>query len=93
MSHSDWEKYPNQIRGFRKKRSLRLWDIALLIGIRTAHHVSRWESGGRIPSLESALRLSAALRCPVEVLFCDHFRKIREEVNARQERHNIVIHY
>jgi hypothetical protein len=46
-----------------------------------------------VPTLETALRLSAALRCPVEVLFSDHFRKIREEVNARQRDHDIVIEY
>lgn len=93
MSRTDWTKYPSHIRSFRKKRKLRLRDVALLVGIRVEHHVSAWESGARIPNLETALRLSAALRCPVEVLFSDHFRKIREEVSARQRDHDIVIEY
>ena len=89
MSRSDWTNYQNQIRRFRQQRNLRLRDVARLVGIRDAPHVSEWESGDRVPTLESALKLSAALECPIEVLFCDHFKVIREEVMQRRHRFNI----
>jgi transcriptional regulator with XRE-family HTH domain len=93
MSRSDWITIPNDIRRYRKQRRLRLRDVARLVGIRVEHHVSHWESGARVPTLDSALRLSAALRCPVEVLFSDHFRKIREEVITRQSKYDIHLEY
>ncbi len=93
MSRSEWTTYPNHIRRFRKRRGLRLRDVSRLVGMRVPHHVSRWESGSRVPTLDTALRLSAILQCPVEVLFSDHYRTIREEVSARQEKYNIRIEY
>lgn len=89
MSRSEWTNNPNHIRRYRKRRNLRLRDVAKLVGIRDGPHVSEWESGNRTPSLETALKLSAALGCPVEILFSDHFRAIRQEVNERRMRFNI----
>lgn len=93
MSRSEWTNNPNHIRRYRKQRNLRMRDVARLVGIRDGPHISQWESGSRTPTLESALKLSAALGCPVEVLFSDHFREIREEVDQRRERFNIKREY
>ncbi|MDX9859202.1 MAG: helix-turn-helix transcriptional regulator [candidate division Zixibacteria bacterium] len=93
MSRTDWITTQNQIRRFRKQRNLRLRDVARLVGIRDEQHVWEWEAGKRVPNLDTALRLSAGLRCPVEILFGDHFRAIREEVIRRQKRYDIRIEY
>lgn len=85
--------FSNNLRGLRKKRGLRLRDVARLVGLRDESHVWEWESGRRLPSLQSVLKLSAALRCPVEVLFSKRHRAARKEVNERQERFNINIEY
>lgn len=93
MSRSDWTTNPNHIRRFRQQRNLRLRDVARLAGIRDAPHISQWESGKRIPSLENALKLSAILGCPIEVLFSDHFRVIRDDVLERRNRFNAFRKY
>lgn len=89
MSRTDWKSHSNSLRRFRKARDLRLRDVARLVGIRDGPHISHWESSQRIPSLESALKLSAALGCPVEVLFSEQFKRIRRDVEERRQRYNI----
>ena len=70
----------NQIRRYRTKRCLRQRDIAKLLGLKHATDLYRWETGQKHPSLMNALKLSAALNCPVELLFLDHFKQIRKEM-------------
>ena len=93
MSRLDWLNLSNQIRSMRKRRKLRMRDVGRLLGVRDGSHLWQWETGVRAPSLETALKLSAALRCPVEVLFSEHFRLIQKEVKARQQRYDITIEY
>ena len=83
----------NQIRYYRIRRKLRLNDVALMVGYDAAAHISHWESGARLPSLASALMLSAALKCPIEILFLEQFNQIRKEIYERQQRHNIRLEY
>ena len=84
---------PNQLRLYRNRRKLRLRDVALLVGQRDAAHVSHWEKGGRVPSLDNALRLSAALKVPVEILFLRRFNELREATFAQGTKHNIRLSY
>ena len=70
----------NQIRRYRGKRCLRQRDVAGLLGLKHANDLYRWETGQKLPSLTNALKLSAALNCPVELLFLDHFKRIRREM-------------
>ena len=70
----------NQIRRYRKERHLRQRDVARLLGLKHANDLYRWETGQKLPSLTNALKLSAALQCPVELLFLDHFKQIRREM-------------
>ena len=70
----------NQIRRYRKKRCLRQRDVAKLLRLKHANDLYRWETGQKFPSLINALKLSAALHCPVELLFLDHFKQIRQEM-------------
>jgi len=76
----------NQLRRYRMKRHLSQRQVADLIGHRQAGHVSAWEGGRRTPSLQSALKLSAAINCPVEVLFAPLFHTVREAVILRRKK-------
>lgn len=75
----------NQIRRYRKKRCLRQRDAADLLGLQCTSDLYRWETGRKLPSLLNALKLSAALNCPVELLFLDHFKRIRKDMNGEPE--------
>jgi transcriptional regulator with XRE-family HTH domain len=81
MSRDEWTKQQNSIRRFRRQRNLRLRDVAKMLGLNQPGHVADWEKGRRSPSLENALKLSAVLSCPVEVLYSDHFRIIRHNIH------------
>ena len=70
----------NQLRRYRLKRSLRKGDMTKLLGVQKACDYYRWESGENLPSLTNALKLSAALKCPIEILFLNHFNQIRTEM-------------
>jgi len=93
MSRKRKPIYPNQIRRYRRKRHLRLRDIAKLTGRSDASHFSHWEKGRKLPTLTNALKLSAAIGCPVEVLFWDHFQPIRKNIYAKRKKFNIYPEY
>ena len=89
MSRVSQTHLANNLRRYRRKRGLRLRDMARLTGQSTPSHLSHWEKGRKIPSLPNALRLSAAMKCPVEVLFIDLFNQLRNETYENKEKHNI----
>jgi len=70
----------NQIRRYRKKRYLRQRDIAEMLGLKQPRDIYRWEVGQKLPSIINALKLSAALKCPIELLFLDHYKEIQREM-------------
>ena len=80
MSRDSKSIKSNQIRRYRKKRCLRQRDVLKLVGLQHPSNLYRWETGQKIPTLMNALKLSAALNCPVELLFLDHFKQIRQEM-------------
>jgi transcriptional regulator with XRE-family HTH domain len=75
----------NQIRRYRRRRNLKLRQVAKLAGLQTPSHLSHWEAGRKAPSLENALRLSAIIQCPVEILFYDLFNAIRHDVFLKRQ--------
>ncbi len=70
----------NQIRRYRKKRDLRQRDVSDLLGLKQPCDIYRWETGEKQPSLTNALKLSAALKCPIELLFLDMFKQIQQDM-------------
>ena len=93
MSRISNSNQANQIRSYRKKRGLRLRDVANMIGQSSPAHLSHWEKGRKLPSLPNALKLSAAIKCPVEVLFFDQFDQLRKETYDKKQKHNIDLTY
>lgn len=86
-------KVSNLIRLYRRKRHLKLKDIALLMKQKSSAHISHWEKGRKLPNLVNALKLSAILKCPVEILFPDLFNSIRNEVFELKKEHNLYERY
>lgn len=70
----------NQLRRYRKKRYLRQRDVSDRMGLKQASDIHRWEKGVKMPSLINALKLSAALKCPVELLYSDHYKQIQKDM-------------
>ena len=79
---------PNQIRRYRKKHNLRLREVAQLVGLTSASHLSHWEKGRKLPKLKNALKLSAIIQCPVEILFSGLFNDIRHDVFIKKQSAN-----
>jgi len=73
----------NSLWLYRKKRGLSQRDIAFLFNHKDQSSISGWEKNKCLPSLRNALRLSAILGCPVEILFLPVFNEIRAEVHSR----------
>lgn len=80
---------PNQLRCYRRSRHLRIVDVAKLIGLKSPAHIAHWEKGRKLPGLKNALKLSAAISCPVEVMFRDLFEEYRLAVCTNEEAHHI----
>ena len=78
MKTSREKSLPNQIRRYRLERGLRLRDVAGLTGQSCVAHISHWEKGRKLPSLENSLRLALAIQCPIEILFIDLFNQIKK---------------
>ncbi len=85
MPQKTKNRIPNQIRCYRRRRNLKLRQVAKLAGLRTPSHLSHWEKGRKVPNLENALRLSAIIQCPVEILFYDLFNTIRHDVFTKKQ--------
>jgi transcriptional regulator with XRE-family HTH domain len=88
-----FSKYPNAIRHYRRKRHFRLKDMAVLLQHRSAAHVAHWEKGRKLPSLPNLLKLSAILKCPVELLYGNRFNAIRGDILRLKQQHGIFERY
>src|ERR1035441_2747127 len=78
-------KYPNDLLHYRERIGLTQEQLAHLVRCRRAQTIRRMESGTTIPGVMTALRLSAALRVPVEFLYQQTFTNLRDEVRAAEE--------
>lgn len=86
-------KYPNAIRQYRRKRHFKLREVALLMGLKSASHISHWEKGRKLPSLVNCFKLAAVIKCAPEVLFSDLHRQIQSEIHRRKVKYNIFEKY
>jgi DNA-binding XRE family transcriptional regulator len=80
MAQSKPQHYRNYIRHYRRKRKLRLQDVVNATGHVSPANLAHWEKGRKTPSLPNALKLAAALECPVEVLFFDMYHSYRRSM-------------
>jgi transcriptional regulator with XRE-family HTH domain len=76
-------KLPHYLRIERRRAGLSQTDIAVLLGVRTASKISRYERGRRLPPLKTALAYEAILGKPIAELFAGTFAPIEGEVQRR----------
>lgn len=77
---------PNDIRKYRRRENLRIVEVAELADVADASLVSHWENGRKIPTLQNALRLSAIIHCPLEVLYFELYDRFRNEAKNRKSQ-------
>lgn len=80
------QKHSNQLTRYRERLGFTQEQLAHIVGCSRAQTIWRIESGITLPGIMTALRLSAALRIPVEFLYRDTFHNLREEVRANEEK-------
>jgi transcriptional regulator with XRE-family HTH domain len=85
MSNRKQKTVLNQIRLYRRKRNLTLRQVSGLVGLSSPSHLSHWEKGRKLPKLHNALKLSAIIGCPIEILFIDLFNSIRAEIHQAKK--------
>ena len=78
-------KYKNNILVYRERLGLTQEQLAHMIRCRRPQTIRRIERGTTVPGLTRALRLSAALRVPVEFLYQPTYIHLRDEVRAAEE--------
>ena len=61
-------------------------EVARLLGYRSATHISDYERGKRLPSLETAIKLEVVLCAPVAFLFPDIRRRVLDGVRMERKR-------
>ena len=61
-------------------------EVARLLGYRSATHISAYERGKRLPSLETAIKLEVVLCAPVAFLFPDIRRRALDGVRMERKK-------
>lgn len=79
-------KYPNSVLKYRERLGFTQEQLAHIVGCKGSRRIRRIESGGVMPGSVMVLRLGAALRVPVEILYMQTYDELREEVRAIEER-------
>ena len=64
----------------RKRLAYEQKQIALLLGHKTTHQLSRYETNQRIPSLKEAMKLSMLYGFPIHKLFSRCYQQCGEEL-------------
>lgn len=86
MTHTHGRPLNYYLRSYRRHAHLTQARLAYLLGASTGVKVSRYESGNRLPSLETGLAYEAALGIPVCQLFRDRCEEIAEQVARRRRK-------
>lgn len=73
----------------RRRLAYEQKQIALLLGHKTTHQLSRYETGQRIPSLKEAMKLSMLYGLPVRTLFSRYYHQCREELEKTLKDSNL----
>jgi len=77
---------PNNLDIYRRRMKFSQSYVAHLLGYKDNSVWSKYERGGRLPSLVNALRLGIIMRVPVEFLFHVLHDDLRDQIRAEEER-------
>jgi transcriptional regulator with XRE-family HTH domain len=75
----------NNIYKMRRNRSLLQKQLAVLLGLRFKHQISRYEAGQTLPPLEAALLIEIALGVRLPELYPDLYRDLQVLVLKRAD--------
>jgi transcriptional regulator with XRE-family HTH domain len=75
------------LRQARMRCGLEQKQVELLIGQPKTGQISRYESGERIPSLETALKLEIIYKTPIRILFQTTFEQFQNEIDERRKQY------
>lgn len=76
-----------RLRKHRRLSGYSQTDVAQKLNFKSSAIVSRWERGITLPSLDSALKLSALYKTLANELFWDLFTEYRNELFPKHEKH------
>lgn len=78
-------RIPNRLWYYRKRLGYSQKRIARLLGHRQTSHVSDYERGKRLPTLDTALKLELILRVPAAFLYEDRYKALKHEIRHAEE--------
>jgi len=76
-------KFENHLWLLRNRKDLKQKNISYLLGHKSVDQVSRYESGDRVPTLQTALKLEIILGVSIRELFPKLHAKLRSEIRER----------
>jgi transcriptional regulator with XRE-family HTH domain len=79
-------KLDNYLRAYRKRSGLSQDEVAYLLGSHSGTKVSRYERGGRLPNLDTALAYDFIFRAPARVLFAGRQQRVERSILRRVAR-------
>lgn len=71
---------------YRKRSGLSQDEVAFLLGCKSGAKLSRYERGGRLPSLETAIALELVFGVDSRELFRGHHTRVYQRVRRRAQR-------
>lgn len=80
------QKHLNRLTRYRERLGFTQEQLAHIVGCRRRQTIARIEGGTSLPNVKTLLKLSAALRVPVEFLYQDTYLRLRTEVRLQEER-------
>lgn len=76
----------NYLKMYRKRSGLSQDEVAFLLGCKSGAKLSRYERGGRLPSLETAIALELVFGVDSRELFRGHHTRVYQRVRRRAQR-------
>lgn len=74
------------LRQARQRSGLEQKQVALLLGLRDAAQISRFENGERIPRIETLIKLEIIYHTPIRILLQSLFEKFQAELAERRKK-------
>lgn len=85
MKKVEAKRIPNCLRKYRRAVGLKQKDVALILDLKSAGMISRWEKGTCLPSLTNVIKLSGIYSVLVDALFFPLIRLIKRKIMEREE--------
>jgi transcriptional regulator with XRE-family HTH domain len=79
-------KLPNYLKTYRKRAGFSQDEIALLLGCKSAGHVSRYERFHRLPSFHTLLAFKVIFQASARELFTGEYQTVEDAVSRQAQR-------